>query len=69
MLPHVLAWILVIVFWTPGKDHPTKLEAGVYPSNEFCAAYAQALDAKWISEVHGGSTSWSCLGTYPQPTT
>jgi hypothetical protein len=68
-MPAHVVWILVLAFWTPGKDAPTKLEAHAYATDEICQAAATTLDAAWEAKVHGGSTSWACFGAYQAPTT
>ena len=67
-MPTLVVWILVIAFWTPGADQPTKIEHDTFVTNEICDAMANSLDREWESRVKGGSTSWACFGAYPQPT-
>lgn len=66
-MPAHLMFLLFMVFWQPGDDTPANAQMSLYQTDDACEAAAAHLDSEYTAAVHGGSTSWGCVGVFPDP--
>jgi hypothetical protein len=64
-----VVFLMLIAFWAPNATQPVRVEHSTFATEAECDAYALKRDAEWDSTVHGGSTSWLCVGAFPGPST
>jgi hypothetical protein len=64
-----VVFLMLIAFWAPNSSQPVRVESASFASEDECDARVAQLDSEWSARVHGGSTSWLCVGAFAGPST
>ncbi len=67
--PASIIFLLLIAYWSPGQKAPIEIQHGAFATEAECDAAAARRNETWTESVHGGSTSWLCVGAFAGPST